>query len=159
MPVGWFICPYKLKSDAERPKRYCAMDDFSAAIAADGGKWTETEVLGDRAICKVRAAAGTLTTINGTATFRRIPLDILDDSLSTLTNGQRTAIKNELLDAGYTLAEINAAVPDLSVVTLRQVLHFFASRRLKPRFAAGVIIFDGPQVTPRTVESVDGEVV
>jgi hypothetical protein len=135
------------------------MADFNAAILADGGHWTETEVLGDRAIVKVRASAATLTTIAGTATFRRIPLDLLDDSLASLTNGQRNAIKNELLSAGYTNAEINAAVPDLSAVTLRQVLHFFASRRKKPRPSAGTFVFDGPEVTPRAIEEVDGEVV
>lgn len=159
MAIGWFICGYARDVSAPSPTRYCAMDTFTTMIRADGGDWREAEYLGNRAIVKVRASAGTLTTIAGTTGFRRIPLTLLDDPLSSLTAGQRSAIRNEILDAGYTNAEINAALPDLSTVTLRQVLQFITSRRLKPRYDSGTdtIICDGivqPCTQPETIDGV-----
>lgn len=164
MAVGWFLCPYKRLATgvgARKPVRYCAMRDVDAMIRADGGEWTETEVLGDRAIVKVRASAATLATIAGTPTFRRLPLTALDDPLSSLTAGQRNAIKTELLDAGYSLDEVTTALPDLATVTLRQVLSFLASRRMRPRYDANTdtIILDGPVQNCRPVEEIDGAIV
>ena len=161
MAIAWFICPYKRKQGAARPTRYCAMDDFTAQIFGEGGKWSETEILGNRAIVKVRASDALLNTIAAAPTFRRIPLAALDNSLSSLTVGQRTAIRNELLDAGYTLDEVNTRFPDLAVVTLRQVLRFMASRRLKPRYdqPTDSIVCDGAVQNCRAVESVDGDVI
>lgn len=146
MAIGWFLCPYRRVTDMSRPARYCAMDEFTTTIRADGGDWHEAEVLGNQAIVKVKASVLTLTTIAGAPEFRQIPLQRLDDSLSTLTAGQRTAIRDELLAAGYTLAEVQAALPDLSTVTLRDVLRFLATRRLKPRYdqATDSIVLDGP---------------
>lgn len=161
MPIGWFIAPYKRRIGAPRPTRYCAMDDFTAQISADGGAWTETEVLGDCAVVKVNAAAGTLSTIAGTSGFQRIPLQRLDDPLSSLTNAQRNAIRNRILAMGYTQAEINAALPNLANVTLGQVLRFVCTRRLRPRYdqPTDTIICDG-QIDPvRPIEEVDAEVV
>lgn len=160
MPIGWFIVPYKRRSDPNKVIRYCAMDDLSAQIASDGGKWAETEVLGDCAVVKVDASSATLTTISGTSGFQRIPLQRLDDPLSSLTNAQRTAIRNRILAMGYTSAEINAAIPNLANVTLGQVLRFIATRRLKPRYDAGTdsIILDGDAQQVRPIESVDAAV-
>ncbi len=145
MALSWFLCPYKRRVNSHKLVRYCAMDDFTELIAADAGAWSEIEVLGDRAIVKVRATPATLATIAGTATFRRIPLTLMDDPLSSLTAGQRTAVRNELLDAGYSLAEVTAAFPDIAQATLGQVLRFLCTRRLKPRYDANTdtIIFDG----------------
>lgn len=162
MAIGWYVVPYKRRLDAERPTRYCSMDDHTATILAAGGAWSETEVLGDRAIVKVRATPAVLTGLNGVAGFIRLPKDILDDSLASLSAGVKTAIRNELQSAGYTLAEIQARFgTDLGQYTLRDVLRFFASRRLKPRYDAGTdtIILDGPEQACRDVEDVDGEVV
>ena len=162
MSIGWYIVPYKRRTGEDRPTRYCAMDDHTAAILAAGGAWAETEVLGDRAIVKVRATPAILTQLNGIAGFIRLPKDILDDSLASLSSGAKTAIRNELQSAGYTLGEIQARFgSDLGQYTLRDVLQFFASRRLKPRYDAGTdtIILDGPVQVCRSVESVDGEVV
>ena len=160
MAIAWFICPYKRRIGAREPMRYPAMDDFTVAINLDGGRWSETEVLGDRAIVKVNASAATLTLIAGTPTFRRIPLAALNDPLSSLTPGQRTAIRNEVLDAGYTVAEVNARFPNLADHTLGEVLRFMASRRLKPRYDAGTdtIICDGEVQQCRSVDSVNEEV-
>lgn len=161
MAIGWYIVPYKRLTDSNRPTRYCSMDDHTATIQAAGGAWTETEVLGDQAIVKVRATPAILTQLNGVAGFRRLPKDLLDDNLASLSTGVKIAIRNELESAGYTLAEIQAQFgSDLGQYTLRDVLHFFASRRLKPRYDVGTdtIILDGPVQACRDIESVDGEV-
>lgn len=162
MSIGWFIANYKRRIGARRPTRYCAMDDYTALILADGGTWTESEVLGNRAVVKVRASDDTLTVIAADPAIRRIPVSRLGDSLSALTPGQRDAIRDELLDAGYSLAELQARFPgaDLSNVTLRDVLAFLATRRLKPRYDANsdAIILDGAIQPCRDVEEVDRSV-
>lgn len=166
--LAWFIGPYKrlppLNEDGEAQLgRYCAMDDFTPLIFADGGDWSETEILGDAWLAKVRAAPGTLDTINAAPGFTRIPAHTsLSDTLGDLTAGQRTAIRDKLLALGYTLAEINAALPaNWAAVTLGQVLRFAASRRHKPRYdvPTDTIICDGPLQPVRTVESVAAAVV
>jgi hypothetical protein len=158
--MAWFLCPYVRVMRGSRVTRVCAMDAFTAAIRADGGDWRETEILGDRALVKVRASPATLVTMAGTAGFRRIPLNALNDPLSALTPGQRTAIRTEILDAGYSVAELTAALPDLSVVTLRQVLQFLASRRVKPRYdqSTDTLVFDGPVMACCPVDDLDREV-
>lgn len=159
MAIAWFIVPYKRTSVMNMPARYCAMDDFTSQILADGGEWTETEILGDRAIVKVRANIDTLTAI--AAVFKRLPKDRLDDSLSTLTNPQRNALKNEILDQGYTLSEIqNRFGNDLSQFTLGDVLRFMTTRRLKPRYdsASDTIILDGAEQSCRPLTEVDTQV-
>lgn len=162
MAIGWYVVPYKRRTGEDRPTRYCSMDDHTATIHAAGGAWAETEVLGNRAIVKVRATPAILTQLNGVAGFIRLPKDILDDSLASLSTGAKTAIRNELQSAGYTLGEIQARFgSDLGQYTLRDVLRFFASRRLKPRYDVGTdaIILDGAVQPCRDIESVDGEVV
>lgn len=162
MAIGWYIVPYKRRTDAATPTRYCSMDDHTAAILAVGGAWSETEVLGDRAIVKVRATPAILSQLNGVAGFRRLPKDLLGDSLASLSAGAKTAIRNELTDAGYTLAEIQARFgSDLGQYTLRDVLRFFASRRLKPRYDAGTdtIILDGSVQVCRDIDDVDGDII
>jgi hypothetical protein len=136
------------------------MDDFTAQIKADGGRWAETEILGDRAIVKVNASPATLTTIANTATFRRIPLTLLNDPLSSLSTAVQNAIRQEVLDAGYTLAEVNARFPNIASATLGDVLRFMATRRLSTRYDRGTdtIILDGAIKPCRSVDSVDSEV-
>ncbi len=160
MPIAWFLCPYqRLTTGAglRKPIRYCVMADFTDQIRADGGDWREVEILGNRAIAKVRASDATLTTIAGTPTFRRIPTAILDDPLSTLTAGQRTAIRNEILDAGYTTQELNDRFPNLAQATLRQALKFLATRRVRPRYdsATDSIVLDGPLDTCGDIDQID----
>jgi hypothetical protein len=137
------------------------MDDFTDQILADGGAWSEVEVLGDRAIVKVRANLETLLAIAGTAGFRRLPKDRLDDSLSSLSSGVKLALRNELIDAGYSLAEIQERLgADLGSKTLRDVLRFAASRRRKPRYdqATDTIVCDGPEQGCRDIADVEREV-
>ena len=157
MPVAWFLCPYAIRLG--RPNfRYCQMDDFTAMIRADGGDWHETEVLGNRAIVKVRASLATLQAITGTAGFRRLPKDRLDESLSDLSPAVRRGIRDELETMGYPLAEIQAQLGNnLDAVTLGTVLRFATTRRRKPRWdvITQSIVLDGPVQACRSVESVD----
>lgn len=160
MPLAWFICPYKRRNPGEvPPQRYPAIDDFTTQIRADGGDWSETEILGNAALVKVRANAGTLTTINAASGFLRIPNHTnLQDTLGDLTAGQRQAILDELLSLGYSQNEINAALPaNWAAVTLGQVLRFAATRRLKPRYDSNTdtIIVDGAEQPVRPIENVD----
>ena len=165
MAVAWFICSYNVIPDAVRHKRYCAMDDFTAQIVADGGAWAESEVLGNYAIVKVRASADTLTTIAGTTGFQRIPNHVnLNDTWSDLTAAQRTAIQNRVLAMGYTQAEINAALGSTlaqwRTITLGDLLRFITRRRLKPRWDAALsqIVLDGDVRECRPIADVDNEV-
>lgn len=163
MALAWFICPYKRRNPGQTPPtRYCAMDDFTATIQADGGTWDETEILGDSALVKVRASAATLTTINQAPNFMRIPNHTdLSDTLGDLTALQRQAILDKLQALGYSLAEINAALPaNWAAVTLRQVLKFAATRRLKPRYdhPTDTIVCDGPVQPVKDVDIVAARV-
>jgi len=135
------------------------MDDHTPLIRADGGDWAETEVLGQRAVVKVRASAGTLRAIAQTPGFLRVPIARLDDTLASLTAGQRAALLNAVLDMGYTTQEFQARFPDgLGGVTLGEVLRFVASRRRQVRYdqAGDVIVDDGPVEVPTPVDTVDG---
>lgn len=157
MPIAFYIAPYKRRAGALTPTRYCAIDDFTAQVDA----WAESEVLGDRAVVKVRASATILSAINAEPGFIRLPKDALDNPLSDLSAGQKTALRNLLTDMGYTLAEIQARFgADLGTHTLGDVLRFMASRRLKPRYDQGAdqIILDGPVQSCRSIDHVDAGV-
>ena len=162
MAIAWYIAPYKINQEAPgwlKNIRYCAMDDYTDVIFAEGGDWTETEILGNRAIVKVRASLAILTILN--SVFKRIPKNRLDDPLSDLPTAVKQALKNEALDMGYTIAELQARFPnDLGTYTLKDVLKFYAKRRLKPRYdsVADEIKVDGIEQTCRPIESVDAEV-
>lgn len=158
--MAWYLVPYKRTVTGPQPGRYCAMDDFTAQIRADGGAWSETEILGNMAIVKVRASAETLQLLN--AEFTRIPVDRLKEPLSSLTAGQLTTLRNRIVGLGYNLAEIREALgDDLSVLTLKDVLRFMASRRQRPRYDAqtDTIVCDGRVERCRTVESVEQTVL
>jgi hypothetical protein len=138
------------------------MDDFTAQIRGDGGDWSETEILGDAALVKVRASAATLTAINQGAGFVRIPSHTdLNDTLGDLTANQRNAILAKLAALGYSQGEITAALPaNWQAVTLGQVLRFAASRRLRPRYdeQTDTVVCDGPPQWVRPVADVDAAV-
>lgn len=145
MPVRWGFAPYALK-DGPVPGqkiRYCAIDDFTTQILADGGDWKEAECLGDYAIVKVRASAATLTAINAAPGFIAIPDRFTDLSLTLgdLTTGERNALTNFLLARGFTQTEITTAIGNTNgawrLKTLRQVLQFALSRWRRP------LMFDG----------------
>ena len=159
MAIGWFIVPYVRLDRPIGPTRYPAIDNYTDQIRAAGGYWSETEVLGNRCIVKVRAPEAGLTQLAGI--FKRLPKDRLDDSLADLPTGVKATLRDEILDMGYTLAEIQERFgDDLGQYTLRDVLRFMARRRLKPRYnrATDEIILDGPEQVCRPVEDVDAEV-
>jgi hypothetical protein len=162
MPTSWVLAPYKRKAEARVPTRYCAMDDFSAQIQADGGEWAESEFLGDQALVRVRAEQATLDQIAGTPGFAELPRrwQRLADDLSTMTNGERNQIQSHLLAAGYAQAEIDAAMgstlAEWQAKSLNDLLTLITSRRLKPRYeqATDSIVLDGPEqptVAPATL--------
>ena len=166
MALAWFVVPYKRRDiEPGRPGRYCAMDDFTVTIHADAGAWTETEVLGNVALVKVRASATILATIASTTGFYRVTNHwLLSDSLADLTTTQRNAIQTRLLAMGYTQAEINAVMGS-TLALWRQMafgvlLNLIATRRLKPRYdtSTDTIICDGPIQPVRSIVSVDSEI-
>jgi hypothetical protein len=75
MPVGWFVAPYKRRARRYLPGRYCAMDDASVAIQADGGAWGEAEIDGSLAIVKVRARDSLLAKISS---YTDVPISRID---------------------------------------------------------------------------------
>jgi hypothetical protein len=158
MPTAWYIVPYK-RRPAWPPTRYPAIDDHTAQIRALAGEWTETEILGNRCIVKVRAPAAALEQLATLPNYKRLPKDRLDDPLADLPPAALTALRDEILDQGYTLAEIQARFPDanLANTTLGDVLRFMATRRRKPRWDPDVeeIVLDGPVQTSRPVDEVD----
>lgn len=162
MTIAWFLCPYKRGNPTPwGASRYCAMNDFTAQIRADGGSWSEAECLGDHAVVKVNASDATLTTINAATGFIRIPVSRLSDPLSSLTVAQRNAITTKLQNLGYTLQEIRDALGnDIRQRTLLELLRFVLSRRRRPRYDAGTdsIILDGDILTCKPIELVDAEV-
>ena len=161
MAIAWYICPYKRRPSTGFPARYCAMNDFTQQLNAAGGDWREVEILGDRAIVKVRGPSAALTSIAQTTGFSRLPSADFNKPLSELTVNQRTALKNLVIDAGYTREEFEAEHPDMTVITMKQVLRFLAKRRLKPRYdaATDTIFADGIIQTPESVDKLNGIIV
>ncbi len=152
----WYIVPYNRRDIGGRPGRYCAMDDYTANITADGGKWSETEILGDYALVKVNASSSTLTTLAGV--FYRLPRDVLSGNISNLSSAKRTALKNKITALGYTTEELQARFgSNFTNTTLRDVLNFVAQKRLKPRYDAqnDTIVIDGAVQPVRPVDDVD----
>jgi hypothetical protein len=162
MAIGWFLVPYV--RDVNRPAgmgpaRYCSIADQQALIDADGGKWAESEVLGNVALVKVRASNATLTTLDNL--YFRLPNISLDTLLSGLTTTQRNQLRAKVEELGYTQEEIQSALgTNLGQRSLRQVLKFVTGKRRKVRFdqLQNDFVFDGPIVTPRPLEEVDAEV-
>jgi hypothetical protein len=163
MAIGIFLIPYKRgKNSISGPSRYCEIGDYTSQIQSNGGRWAEVEILGNRAIVKVRAPAAVLTALNGVAGFVRLPKDNIDDPLSDLTTGQKNAIRNNLTDMGYTLAEIQARFgSDLGQYTLRVVLRFAATRRRKPQYDRenDILTVDGEEVACESVDALDLEIM
>lgn len=159
--IGWYIAPYKMFDPAilgnPDRTRYCAMMDYSPQIKSDGGKWSETEVLGDRAVVKVRASQTTLTFLDGV--FTRMPKDDTEDLLSSVSIGGKASLKIEGLDMGYTNTEWEKEFPNnLGTYKLKEVLHFYTKRRLKPRWDGSKIVIDGIEQSCKPIELVDIEV-
>lgn len=147
MAAGWFFARYRRQVGADRPTVYCPVQDYMSLILADGGAAKWIEILGGRAVGKVRASVSTLLTIAADPDVFRLPKDIFTDTLASLTNNQKSAIVNELQVMGYTLAEIQEHFPlnDLGSYTFRDLLCFAARRRRIPRYDVNTdsFIYDG----------------
>lgn len=125
MPVAFYVVPYKRRTDIQSDLylRYLAILDVANITT-----WRECEIRGNRAVVKVQAPSIVLTTLNGL--YKRLPVDSLDTTLSSLSNAAKTAIRDELLDEGFTLAEINAQFPGgVGNFTLGQVVRYAARHR------------------------------
>lgn len=149
--IAWYIVPYKRDVGIATPARYCAIQDHTPLGV--GRAWTESEVLGDRAIVKVRAPAEMLAVLDGV--YRRLPKNRLDDSLADVSVEGKRALVDEMADMGYSPAEIGAGLPaDLGACTLGDVLRFMATRRRKPRWNRGSdeIVLDGEVQACRPVD-------
>lgn len=167
MPTAWFIVPYtrKIETD-ERPNsatRWVDINNQQATIAADGGRWGEVEVLGNRAVVKV--VTNTQAVLDNLANpYLRIPLSLLATQLNQLTTTQRNRIHTELNNMGYSDPEIQAALnlsglsaAQLGTKTLGDVLRFAASRRQVARFdsVSQNFILDGPIQACESVDALD----
>jgi len=141
---------------------YCRMFDFHGQIKANGGIWAEVVVGTGYAVVKVRAPEAGLDFLAAQSGIMRVPLNLLDDSLGTLTPQQRQTLRDVVEAMGYSVEEINAALPDWRVITLRQLFHFIFSRRRRARFdeISQDFIFDGSVATcAKTIEQLDVEIV
>lgn len=163
MAKAWYIADLIVPTVGPRAgmpnTRDCAVLAYADLINQDGGSWGFVEVLGGRTICRVRASVSTLQAIALDPHCRRIPAALLDDPLSSLTTGQKNAIRQEITNMGYTLAELQAAIgPDLGAVTLGRVLRFVATRRLRARWDGTTVQWDGDAVPCGSVDAVEATV-
>ena len=131
--VGWFICRYNHRFNPFKwPNHYSAriaMDEHTVEIAEHGGAWGGIQAFGGFAVCKVVATPAVLNAIAALDGFWRIPLDRLDDPLSTLPSKYLTQINQLLQSMGFTVQEIEDKFGvDWENVLIRTVLRFMISR-------------------------------
>ena len=159
--IAWYIAPYKIKKEplgaTHHNRRYCAMNDYTSVIYGEGGQWSETEILGNRAIVKVRASEATLQILDGI--YKRMLKDDVNDSLSSLSAGEIQTQKNEAIDMGYSLAEVEEYY-NKGVSTLKDIFKLYTKRRLKPRYdsVTDTIYIDGVVQKCKSIEIVDTKV-
>lgn len=170
MPVAWFISPYERDNLTDgvfilKHRRRPVVAKHLSAIAADGGSLAWSEGLGDLAVAKVNASEATLTAISGEAGMLTVPRRWvrLIDGFGDMTNGERNQIENRLLAAGFSQAEIDAAMGSTLALwrtkSLQDLLTLFTSRRLAPRRVGNVITLDGPPLPTRPITDVDAKVI
>lgn len=158
--VSWWVAPYVRADEFGRHIRVCKIEQYAAQMRADGGGYREAEILGNYCLAKVRAGASTVTAMAADVDLQRLPKDRMDDPLSSLTNQQKTRLRNFVLSLGYTTQEVQARFPnDLGTYTLRDVLRFMATRRLKPRYdkATDTVILDGPVQPVKSPDQLEAE--
>lgn len=147
----WFLCKYLQDPTLPRvpPAFYPAFALYDEEIQREGGAWKMEHIGTNWCVIKARISDALAQTIGLDINCRRIPMTSLDRPLSDLTNAQRNGLRDLAIEMGYTLAEIRSALGNnLSNVTLRQLLTFLASRRIKARWDRSVsqVVFDGPAV-------------
>ncbi len=162
MAIAWYIVPYvrDRRIGSPQPCRCCELCFDNKQIWDAGGKWTCVEVLGNRAIVKINAPDAILTMVD--SKYKRLPKDRLDDSLSDLPSGVKTALKNEILNMGYTLADVQAKFGDnLRQNTLKDVLKFMVKRKRQFRYVPETddFVCDGDvKNCNTTIEAIDNKV-
>lgn len=164
--IGLFLVPYERWADGPtdphvRRRPLHLRPEIAALIRADGGAAYADECLGNYAVVKVRATAATLQALNDLAGVRRLPKDRLDDALDTLTQQQKITLRDWIEALGYPRAEWQSVLgTDLGAITLRQVLRFILTRRLRPRYdpAADAIVLDGAVQPCGAIEDIDAAV-
>lgn len=152
MPVAWFVGPFRRNDTLGhgRPTRVTfireALEGQQVAI-----NYRCAEVLGNHAVCKVRAGDAVLDAIAALPGVDRVNKDLLDDPLSDLPPAAQQRLRDIAQTLGYTLAEINARFPNpIGTYTLGDVLRFFGKRWRAPRWNGTTIAFDTPDRDPPT---------
>ena len=112
MPVGWFIADLVERQRGGLPPT--RKHPFAELDLVRRARWTE--IPGGRVLARVEAPAQVLAQLAARQRVTRIPLDRLDGKLSELTDGQRTAVRKVVTDAGLDATGITGAS------TLRDVL-------------------------------------
>lgn len=160
MPVGWFVAEYTVTRG--QPVRWPLPHNVLQQLNEAGAPWAAAEMLGQRALVKVRAPDAALSAIAGLAGVRRLPKDRLDDPLSDLPKAARDALQQLVLDMGYTRAEVRTRFGnDLGAFTLRDVILFMLGRRRRVRWdrTTDQVVEDGPELPGASLEDIDGRVV
>jgi hypothetical protein len=160
----FFVANYKLRAGTLHPTRYVATDDFTPQIQADGGTWSEVEVLGPNlgvAIVKVKAQDTTIAAIAADPDHTRFPKDNFGDALSSLSNAKLNALRNFILGLGWTQLELDNALPNgIQNVTLSQVLRFLATHKLTAGAnGTGGIVMVLPKIPCESVDALDNQII
>lgn len=147
MPVAWYLAPYGRLPKTRWPRRYCVVDDVTPVLAAAGGTWQESEVLGNYAVVVANAPNAQLDAIDALPGVVALPRAArLVTRLATLTAAQRNALLARAEALGYSAAEISAWQAGRPDPVLFDLWELIGQRRLKPRYvdASDTIVLDGP---------------
>lgn len=156
MPVAFYIVPIiriNPPQNGLNAHREIALNiDFPEL----SGQWDGLETLGNKAIVKINATTSDLLQLN--AVYDRILLNQLDEPISSLSATNRTRLRTIISEMGYTLEEFNEKFPNgIANYTLKDVLKFMLTRRIKPRWdeTTDEIIYDGVSVPCGNIDDLD----
>jgi hypothetical protein len=82
------------------------MDRFTPIIRADGGQWSEIEMLGNQTLVKVEASDAVLDQIAASSTYIRIPVIEHRKAWGTVEPGLKGQITSLLASAGYDIEQM-----------------------------------------------------
>lgn len=160
MSIAWYIVPRvkETRPDQPQPARLCEIALYTRQILDAGGKVSCIEVLGNRDIVKVIAPDAILAILDGK--YKRLPKDRLDDSLSDLPVTTKAALKDEILDMGYSIEELREKFSSDLQCTLRDILSFMATRKRQFRRIpeTGDYVCDGAILKCHSIEYLDSKV-
>lgn len=141
MAVAWFIAKFTYQITYPNwfngfANRIDPIDEQQ--LRAANARFKRLEI-SDRRIYKINATNAVLNAVEALPGVKRLPTTVLDNPLSSLTANQRQALQDELVDQGYTLADIQAQFPNLGQATLKQVLKFMARHNVLPAFDVNTV--------------------